>query len=106
MEENIENYVYNLPFDRAEMHKMCIIMARKYLKTFLEHYLNELTYFWLKVSTKGTLNSVSIATGQWTITEIKKYKTLNILRSLSDKGINVRAVQKGNVGCSVRWIWF
>ena len=45
MEEKIENYIYNLPFDRAEMHKMCIIMTRKYLKTFLEHYLNELTYF-------------------------------------------------------------
>ena len=47
MEEKIEKLYkfYNLPFDRAEMHKMCIIMARKYLKTFLEHYLNELTYF-------------------------------------------------------------
>ena len=40
----IENYIYNVPFDRADMHKMCIIMTRKYLKTFLEHYLNELTY--------------------------------------------------------------
>ena len=45
MEEKIGKYIYNLPLDRAEMHKMCIIMARKYLKTFLEHYLNELNYF-------------------------------------------------------------
>ena len=45
MEEKIDNYIYNLPSDRAEKHKMCIIMARMYLKTFLEHYLNELIYF-------------------------------------------------------------
>ena len=57
MEEKIENYIYNLPFDRAEMHKMCILMTRKYLKTILENYLNELIYFWLNVSTRGMLYS-------------------------------------------------
>ena len=45
MEEKIENYIHYLPFDRVVLHKMCIIMTRKYLKTFLEHNLNELTYF-------------------------------------------------------------
>ena len=65
-----ENYIYNLSFDRAEMHNMCKIVARKYLKQFLGHYLSELTYFGANNSTKGSINSVSIATGHLTKTEI------------------------------------